>query len=152
MEPVSMIAAAIAMGAAAGLKKTASTAVSDAYAALKALIKRHYGHIDVAPVEAKPDSTAKRASLAEDLAGVGAGENAEVLESARALVHAVKVNDPQAALNIGVDLDNVSAAFLHVSQVNAGDIGVRVRNSIIADTIDIKNVDTTAGRSAVPKA
>jgi hypothetical protein len=152
MEPVSMIAAAIAMGAAAGLKKTASTAVSDAYAALKALIKRHYGHIDVAPVEAKPDSTAKQASLAEDLAAVGAGENRELLESARALVQAVKAHDPQAALNIGVDLDHVSAASLRVSGVKAGDIGVRARNTTIAGSMDIENVDTTSGRSATPKA
>jgi hypothetical protein len=152
MDPVSMIAAAIAMGAAAGLKDTASQAVCDAYAGLKALIKRHYAHIDVTPVEAKPESTAKRASLAEDLASAGAGENPEILEGARALVEAVKASDPQAALNIGVDLDNVSAASVSIRGVKAGDVGVRARDSTITGALDIENVDSTANRSPLPKA
>ncbi|MDU9048217.1 MAG: hypothetical protein Q3M30_05175 [Candidatus Electrothrix sp. Rat3] len=45
MEPViTTIAAAVALGAAAGLKDTASKAVVDAYAGLKKLIQDRYQH------------------------------------------------------------------------------------------------------------
>ena len=41
---ITTIAAAVALGAAAGLKDTASTAVTDTYAGLKKLIQDRYQH------------------------------------------------------------------------------------------------------------
>ena len=43
MEPISLILAALAAGAAAAAKDTAGTAVKDAYEGLKALIKKKFG-------------------------------------------------------------------------------------------------------------
>jgi len=43
MDPVSLVVAALVAGAAAGTKDTVAAAVSDAYAGLKALIRRRFG-------------------------------------------------------------------------------------------------------------
>ena len=42
MDPITLIVAALAAGAAAGLGDTASQAIKDAYAGLKGLIKRRF--------------------------------------------------------------------------------------------------------------
>jgi hypothetical protein len=60
MDPVTVIVSALALGAAAGLKDTASAVVQDAYGAVKALLVRHYADVDVGPVERRPDSVAQR--------------------------------------------------------------------------------------------
>jgi hypothetical protein len=43
MDPVSLIVAALVAGAAAGTKDTVGTAITDAYAGLKALLRRRFG-------------------------------------------------------------------------------------------------------------
>ncbi|MDO6694974.1 hypothetical protein Q4574_16875 [Aliiglaciecola sp. 3_MG-2023] len=47
MEPISLIAGALAAGAAAGLKDTSQKAVVDGYKALKALVIKHWTNSDV---------------------------------------------------------------------------------------------------------
>jgi hypothetical protein len=42
MDPISLIIAALAAGAIAGVKNTAGQAVNDAYAGLKALVRRRF--------------------------------------------------------------------------------------------------------------
>jgi|1186.fasta_scaffold354253_1 hypothetical protein len=63
MDPVTVIVSALAVGAAAGVKETAAAGVKDAYAALKRLLGERYGGVDVAAVERRPESEAKRRSL-----------------------------------------------------------------------------------------
>ena len=92
--PVTLIVVALAAGAATGLKDTAASAIKDAYGALKGLLSRRYGSVNIGDVERKPESEAKRASVAEDLAAAGAGDDEELLELARQLVEAVRENDP----------------------------------------------------------
>jgi hypothetical protein len=144
MEPISLIVTAIAMGAVSGVKDAASHAVGDAYAGLKELLRRRYGSIDVTPVEAKPQSTAKRESLAEDLASAGAGEDAELLERARAMVDAIHAHDPGAAASIGVDLQQLRAASLRVRDVTADGVGVRVRDADIQGDVEIAGIHAHA--------
>jgi len=43
MDPVSLVVAALVAGAAAGVKDTAGTVITDLYAGLKALIRRRFG-------------------------------------------------------------------------------------------------------------
>ena len=74
MEPVTIIVAALAAGAAAALKSTAEQAINDLYAGFKALIQRKYGIASVEALERKPDSEAKRTSVTEDLTDAGAGD------------------------------------------------------------------------------
>jgi hypothetical protein len=146
MDPVSLtvITSAIAAGAAASLKDTASAAVKDTYEAVKALIRRRYASADVAAVEKKPDSEAKRGSLAEDLADAGAEDDDELARLAQALAEAVERSAPEAAAAIGVDLAQVKAAFLRVGSVEAEGTGVKVRDAEFTGGIEIGSV--RAGR------
>jgi phage-related minor tail protein len=125
MDPISIIVAAVVAGAAAGVKDQAAQAVKDAYEALKGLLGHKHG-VDVAPLERKPDSEAKQASLKEDLTEVGAAADAEVVEAARRLVAEVRKHDAAAARAVGVDIDDVSAEFVRISNIVVTGPGVGV--------------------------
>lgn len=140
VDPVSLIVAALAAGAAAGLKDSAAEAVKDAYAGIKTLIASTYRTVDLSPLEQKPESEAKRASLAEDLKDAGAEADAELLERAKQLVEAVRSHDAGAAAAVGVDLEEVTAGMLRVGAVTSAGTGVRVRRSDFAGDIDIGEV------------
>jgi hypothetical protein len=127
MDPVSFIVAALAAGAAAGLKDTAAAAVKDAYAGVKGWIQTRYGRVDLGALEQKPGSEAKRASLAEDLEEAGAGSDEELLELARKLVAVIDRDDPAAAARIGISLEDLKGASLRISRLEAeGDAEIRV--------------------------
>jgi hypothetical protein len=148
MDPVTLIVSALAAGAAAAVKSTAEAGVKDAYEGLKRLIFGHYRDVDVAPVEKRPESDAKRQSLAEDLEAAGAAEDPELLETAQRLIEAVRAHDAAVGPAVGIDLEEVSAAFLKVSDVSATGTGVRVRRGEFTGGIDISGVD--AGGRARP--
>jgi hypothetical protein len=139
VDPVSLIVTALAAGAAAGLKPTAEAAVRDAYAGLKAFIRSRYAHVDLAPLEQKPASEAKRASLAEDLEEGGAADDGELFELARSLVEVLRSHDVDAA-PVGVDLEDVNAQFLTVEKVFSAGTGVRVRGGKFTGGIDVGEV------------
>ncbi len=103
MDPITIIVTALVAGAAAGLKPAAETAVKDAYAGIKALIQRKYGDVGLVALEKKPESEAKQASVSEDLTDAGAGDDAELLEQAKALLDTIKQHERQTAEAIGVD-------------------------------------------------
>jgi hypothetical protein len=125
MEPIT---AALAAGAAAGLTAVASQAVKDACGRLKGALAARFPQIQthLQALEARPDSQAKQASLAEELAETGAERDAELLQLAQALVEAIEREAPQAATSAGVDLERVKAEFLNVERVDGG---VRVRDA-----------------------
>jgi hypothetical protein len=141
MDPVTLIVAALATGAAAGLKDTAASAIKDAYGALKGWLSRHYGGVNVDDLERKPESNAKRASLAEDLADAGAGEDEALLDLARHLVAAVRENDPQAGHVVGVDLDDVAAEFIRVGKITSTGTGFRGKRLVVDGGLVIGDVD-----------
>lgn len=141
MEPLTtVVATAIAVGAAAGLTDTAKQAISDAYNGLKRLITGKYRDVDLGPVEKKPDSTAKRDSLAEDLEEAGAGQDHELLAAAQTLIAAVRAHANDAAAAIGVDLERVEAAALRIGSVESAGTGVRVKDGKFHGDIDIDQV------------
>lgn len=139
VDPVTVIVTAVALGASAGVKDTAAQAVKDAYAGLKKLIVGRYQR-SVAEVEAKPESTPKRESLAEDLRDAGAAADAELLAAAREVIAQVKAHAADAAGAVGVDLADVEAAALRVRSVDAAGTGVKVRRGKFAGDIDIGEV------------
>jgi hypothetical protein len=140
VDPVSVIVSAVALGAVAGLRDSASTAVKDAYAALKRLISDRYRDVDVMPVERRPESLAKRQSLEEDLVASGVDADAEVLQAARGLIEQVKRHEASAAAVVGIDLERVEAAALRIGGVTSTGTGVRVREGRFAGDIDISDV------------
>jgi hypothetical protein len=144
---VTVVSQALAAGAAAGLKNTAAKAVTDAYAGLKKLITGRYQDVDVSAVEKKPDSEAKRVSLAEDLAGAGAAGDVELLEAARQVIAAVNTHAAGTGPAIGVDLERVEAAAIRIRDVTAEGTGVRARDVKVAGDIDISGIH--AGKTTV---
>ncbi|HET6355446.1 hypothetical protein [Streptomyces sp.] len=131
---------AIALGAAAGVQESAATAVKDAYQALKRFISERYQSVDVSPVERRPESEAKRDSLAEDLDAAGAGADAELLDMARQLIDQVKNHRPAAGPAVGIDLEQIEAAALNIDTVEASGAGVRVHHGKFTGDITIANV------------
>jgi hypothetical protein len=140
MDPVTVIVSAIALGAASGLTETATAAVKDTYAALKGLITGRYPDVDVAAVENKPKSQAKRESLAEDLVDAGAEHDADLVEAARQVIAAVKAHEAAVGLALGIDLERVEAAALRIRSVTSEGSGVRVRDGKFTGDIDIGDV------------
>jgi hypothetical protein len=146
MDPLTTIVAAIATGAAAGLKGTAEKAVQLAYGKVKEYVERRFPSADVAAVERKPDSEAKRASLAEDLGAAGAAQDPELLQRVEALLAALEAHAPAAGAAIGIDLKEVQAGFLRAGNVRASGTAVRIERSDFAGGIELGDVD--AGRAA----
>ncbi len=92
MEPVTLVVAALAAGAASGAGETAAAAVRDAYEGLKRLVSarlagRRAAEVALAEHEADPDTW--RAPLEKELLETGAGADPEVVEAARRLLDLV---------------------------------------------------------------
>jgi hypothetical protein len=142
MEPIT---AALAAGAAAGLTAVASQVVKDAYGRLKAVLAARFPQVQthVQALETRPGSQAKQASLAEELAEVGAERDAELLQLAQALVEAIEREAPEAAAQAGVDLARVKAQFLNIQRVSGG---VHVRDAeMTGGGINITDVGRPGG-------
>jgi hypothetical protein len=151
VDPVSIIVVAIALGAQEGIRATVASAVKDTYAGLKRLISDRYKGVDPTAVETKPSSDAKRASLEEDLKDAGADSDAELLAAAKAVIEAVRADNPQAGEPIGVDLEKIEAEAIRVQNVESTGGGVRVRDAKVSGPIDISGVKSgDKGSSAIP--
>jgi hypothetical protein len=146
MDPVTAIVTALALGAGAGLKETAETAVKDAYAGLKGLIHSKHEKVDLRPLEEAPGSKARQAVVAEDLNTSHAGEDADVLRQAKVLLDVIRERDPRAGESIGVDLSDIEGASLRIADVVASGAGVRARGARISGDIEITGV--RAGQAA----
>lgn len=89
MDPVSLIVAALAAGALAGAQNTATEAVKDAYAGLKALVRRAFakqpaGEVVLARHEEKPEQYEK--ALEAELIEADAGRDESVVAAAERLM------------------------------------------------------------------
>ncbi|GAY13608.1 hypothetical protein [Mycobacterium sp. shizuoka-1] len=142
MDPVSIVVAAVALGAQEGIRDTVSTAVKDAYTFLKRLIADRYKGVDPSAVESKPTSKAKRESLEEDLIDAGAGEDAELLSAAQKLIEAVRTTAPAAGAAIGVDLEDLEAEALRIQRVRSEGGAVRVRGAKVAGPVEISDINS----------
>jgi len=89
MDAATLIVFALAAGAAAGLKQTASSAVTDAYAGLKTLVtKRLGGQPDGALVLARYENAPAtwEAPLTAELISADAGSDVELVAAAQRLI------------------------------------------------------------------
>jgi hypothetical protein len=92
MDPVTLVVAALAAGAASALQDGASSAVKDAYARLKALVQRRFadrpkGELVLAEHQAAPQTW--QAPLAAELSAAGADGDADLVAAAQALMNLV---------------------------------------------------------------
>lgn len=138
MDPITLVVTAVALGASAGLKDTATQAVKDAYTGLKTVLAHR--RVDVSGVERRPDSDTQRAALTETLTDGPDGVDDEVIAAARAVIEVVATHDAAAAAAVGVDLERIRAGFLRIAAVEAAGTGVRVRDGDFAGGIDIGHV------------
>src|SRR5688572_32922942 len=104
-----MIAAALAAGAAAGLKPMAEQVVKDAYEGLKTLIQRKYQRVEVGVIEADPRSGSRRGVVEEELAKAGAGQDEELLGRAKTVLETVQQHAPATATELAIDLEDLKA-------------------------------------------
>ncbi len=95
MEPISLIVSALVAGAVASAKGVGAQAVKDGYAGLKTLIIRKFGGkgdvtAALEQAEKKPDSKGRQDVLKEEFEDAGAGQSAEVVRQAQALLDLLK--------------------------------------------------------------
>jgi hypothetical protein len=89
MDPITLIVTALAAGTALGVQDTASTMVKDAYASLKALVRRRLGgdpgtDLVLARHEQAPETW--QAPLMAELSQAGADGDQELIAAAQALL------------------------------------------------------------------
>lgn len=101
MDPVTVITAALAAGAGAGLKDSASTAVQDAYAALKELVLRWVrdvpgGTVAVEQHESDPDTW--QAPVAKALIDSGASGDERLVSLAQQVLALLPESTPATAI------------------------------------------------------
>lgn len=92
MDPITLIVAALAAGAARGAQSAASAMVSDAYGGLKTLVRGRLGsrpgaELVLAEHERAPETF--REPLMAELARVEAGRDADLIAAAKALLNLV---------------------------------------------------------------
>ena len=136
MEPVTMVAAAVAIGASEGARETTKKVIGDAYAALRNWITNNYSSVtaEVAGLEQEPDEELRRALLAKMLTAAGAAEDWELHQLAQGLLEAVEEQDPGLPAMVGVALRRASVGGdIEVVNVSVdGGSGV-VAEDIVAD-------------------
>jgi hypothetical protein len=89
MEPITLILAALALGASTARQDEMSTAMRDAYARLQALVMKRFRHsaeaeLVLARYESAPDVWEAR--LGEELSAAAAESDVELVETAQALL------------------------------------------------------------------
>ena len=97
MEPIAIIIAALVGGAAAAAKGVGAQVVKDAYNGLKTLVIRKFGGqgkvtVALEQAEKTPSSEPWQAVLKEELAGVGADQDEELVRQAQALLDLLKAH------------------------------------------------------------
>lgn len=145
MDPISIIVTALATGAATSL---AEEAVKDAYDGLKSFLQDRYSQVNVDLIEDEPDSAARRDVVKEDLAQTEAAQDTDLLRQAQAVLEAVEEQAPEAAAVVGVSLEEVRGASLHLKNIIARSGGTGPVTGVSARDVetngDITIIDVTA--------
>jgi hypothetical protein len=117
MDPISVIVTALASGAAAALKPTAEKVVMDAYNGIKSLIISRYKGVEIATLEQKPESAARKDVVKEGLVAAKAGEDEELLTRAQALIDTVLQHAPGAVEAAGLRIEDVEAESVFLRRI-----------------------------------
>ncbi|MGY1873940.1 hypothetical protein ACW9HF_35655 [Nocardia gipuzkoensis] len=152
MEPVTMVVAAVAAGAAAGVTGAAERAVADAYQALKKLLIERYWPVDVEVVERQPQSASRRVVLAEELELAGAGTDEQLLAAAGQVLVAVHHHAPHIEATIGVQVREVRAGELTITDVTSAGAGVVAENTTVDGSFTISGIQAGNRRPHHPPA
>jgi hypothetical protein len=128
MDPITTaIIAALAAGVTGGATKVGQQVIVDAYTALKGLLKKKFGEQSevvksVEGLESKPDSTARKELLKEEVTAVKADQDADILRAAQDLLEKIKTQPggeshiQQATGSYIAQADRNSTASVNVNQ------------------------------------
>lgn len=144
MEPVTMIAAAIAIGASEGARATTKEAITDAYTALRDRLKSRYGSVsaEVDGLDQEPEEELRRALLAKKLTAAGAGDDEQLHALAQTFLALVEEQEPGAPATVGVSLRRASVGG-DIEIVNVavdGGSGVVVEDVVVDRSLRIGGV------------
>lgn len=133
MDPVMMVAAAVAIGASEGVRKTAKEAITDAYAELRDWLKNRYSSVstEVDGLAQEPEEELRRALLAKKLAASGAGDDEHLRELAQTFLALVEQQEPAAPATVGVVLRR---AFIG-GDIEIADVAVEGGSGVAAEDI-----------------
>ena len=140
VDPLTVLVSALALGAAAGLKQTASTAVADAYSSLKRLLLRRHPEIDLDNLEQESLSNEQRDDLEQQLVRANIDVDAELSEAIGAVLQSRVAEISSAAEVLAIDLSDVRAAALRVSDVIAEGGAIRVSRGEFTGDIEIEGI------------
>jgi len=147
MDPLTLVAVAVALGASDGAKETAKAAVVDSYGALKRYLQQHYDSVspEVEGLEAEPDEGLRRQLLAKKLSAAGASEDETLEDLAKDVVGHVADDAPETAHSVGVRLTRVSAmGDIVIEEVHVdGGSGVVTQDVATDGSIRISGVSST---------
>lgn len=129
MDPIS---AAIIGGLTIAAGDVATSAVKDAYSALKTLLIRRFGSDSevakkVADLENRPDSAGRQASLQEEVATAKADQDEELVKAAQQLLEQIKAQPGGAQFVQNVSGAGAAAAY---GGVAAGQGGIAVGGNL----------------------
>lgn len=133
MEPVTIIAAAVAIGASEGVRETAKKTVTDAYAALRNWLGSKYGSMaaEISGLEQEPDEKLRRALLAKKLRAAGANDDPELRKLAQTLLTVVEEQEPDAPATVGVRLQRASVG----GDIEIADVTVEGGSGVLAEDV-----------------
>jgi len=133
MDPVTLIVAAIALGASDGVRETTKTAIADGYAAIKRRISDRFGSvsIEVEGLEREPDEELRRQLLAKKLGQVGADGDSELVALSQALLAAVEQDAPELPATIGVMIRRASVG----GGIEVVDVAVDGGSGVLAEDV-----------------
>ena len=112
MEPfTASLVGALAAGAVAAAKDTATQVVKDAYAGIRKYIEDRYAAVHLEPLEKEPELKGQQLVVQEKLEKAGADKDPELPQLLKEFVEALKAQAPDAGKKVGVDLENIRAAI-----------------------------------------
>jgi hypothetical protein len=135
MEPfIVSLGGALAAGAVAAAKDTATQTIKDAYDGVRQYIKDRYAKIRLDDLEEEPQSKGQQLVIQEKLEKAGAENDSTLPTLVADLVEALKSQAPDAAKTVGVDLEGIRAA-----------IDVQIRRVGDGASVKIKNIEAGKG-------
>lgn len=147
MDPVSIIVTALALGASNGLKAVVEESVKDLYSLIKGIIGAKYASVNdaLALVEKNPDSQTRQTVLEEDLAKVGAADDADLVEKATQLIaRANALMSKEAIAQVGVEIRDVEGGNLEIRRIHSQERGVVIASSKFHGDISVTDVNVSS--------
>ena len=147
---MSVIVAALSLGAGAFAKGWLSEAGKDAYKALKEAVLRLVSPNDVEKLEQNPDSENRKGVITEELEKVGKADDPELARLAQALITALK-DDAVAMGATGFSLKEVEAVNVRLQNITASGTGVSIEKSKFTGDIEASGISAGVQPSGKPE-